>query len=505
MSNILKHFPLPNTYVCTELRDRRILVTGNKLIKIFSLETYEEIKDVPSKDENGYSFMTNDENFIFVLSNRGLKQYSFPTFSLVKVHGPISIGPSLVYLKFNNLAVTSDKFKLICFDINTSTVIEFEEEHEDCILSIASTSGEKFVFSTSADKSLKKWSMDSLSLVEAVEMESRGISLLVREKTRVILVGMANGSLREYSIEDLLFIRTIIVHKNVITRIIQLSNGDVMASSVDGSVCLPFRSKIQIKVSDHPIYSITELSDKTIACCFDGGLRIISTPVPEDPLDETIDSISSSLESIRNSTSSQKSQLISLLKHHLVQLLKLVQHQQKKFTGLALSLLPDLKFIQRSHFYEGKSQGRKRILSHKYILEMVSSKSVIPESHAALTLFDRKLKVLGRIIDPKNLMTNFKIEKIKRGNWIFCMDDQTLVNPSHIYGSATIQFQNGYLNCFIQEGDLINKSGFQNTLKVDGIVKKVGAVGNDGMVVTSDRRIYTLNFDSNTIDEYLIF
>ena len=505
MSNILKHFPLLNTYVCTELRGKRILVTGNKLIKIFSLETYEELKDIPSEDENGYSFMANDESFIFVLSNRGMKQYSFPTFSLIKVHEPISVGPCLVYLKNSNMTVTSDNFKLICLEMNTFTVIEFEEEHEDFISSIGSTSGEEFIFSTSLDKSLKKWSMDSLSAVETVDMESPAMSLLVREETGIILLGMANGSLAEYSIEDLLYIRTIAVHKNVITKITQLSNGDVMTSSVDGSVCLPFKNKVQVKVSDYPIYSFTELSDKTIACCFDGGLRIIFPPVQEDPLDETIDSISYSLESIRNSTSSQKSQLISLLQHHLVQLITPIQHQPEKFTGLALSLLPDLKFIQRSYFYEGESQGRKRILTHKYILEMVSSKSVIPETQTTLTLFDRKLKLLGKTINLDNPMTSLKIEKIQRGNWIFCMDDQTLVNPSHISGSATVHFLNGYLNCFIQEGDLINKSGFQNTLKVNGIVKKVGAVGNDGMVVTSDRKIYTLNFDANTIDEYLIY
>ena len=82
------------------------------------------------------------------------------------------------------------------------------------------------------------------------------------------------------------------------------------------------------------------------------------------------------------------------------------------------------------------------------------------------------------------------------------MDDQTVVKPNHIYGPATVHFLNGHLNCYMLEGDLINKSGFQSTLRMNEIVKRVIALGNDGVIVTSDRKIYTLNFDTNKIDGY---
>ena len=83
------------------------------------------------------------------------------------------------------------------------------------------------------------------------------------------------------------------------------------------------------------------------------------------------------------------------------------------------------------------------------------------------------------------------------------MNSQTVVNQTHIYGQANPYFSNGYLNCYILEGDIISKSGFQNTLKVDGIEKEISVVGSDQIVVTSDRRVYFLNHETNVIENIM--
>lgn len=506
MINILKHISLPLTYRCIELSDKRILVLGSEFIKIFSFETYKELKHIVSQDENMESSLINDQNSVFITTNNGLKQYSLPDFTLIKVYQRSSYGHSLAYLKTKNRIIFNDQTGLISLDMNNSTVQEFKDKRQSKVKSISASKDDNFFFTTEWDKTLKKWSTDSLTVCKSVEMESPGMSLLVKEETETILVGMANGSLAEYSLHDLSLIRTLPVHSKLISKIIRLSSGDVMTCSFDGCVCFPFIYNRLIKVSTKEVISITELSNKTIACCCRDGLKILPPIFFQDlSLLSKIDSISSSLHSIRKSTSDQKAQLISLLQHHLIQLLTPIKHQPENFTGLALSLSPDLKSIQRSHCFEGLTEGKSKILTQKYSLEMINLNSTITDPKAILTRFDQKIRLLGTISNIKDSSLDIKVEKIRRGKWVFSMHDQISLNHSYISGSARVSFLNGYLDCHIFEGYLTNQSGFKPSLKVDGVVINVDSIGNDGMVTTSDRKIYRLNFEANTIDECLMY
>ena len=497
MPNVLAHLPLSITYCGCELGEKRILLTGRNFIKVFSLETYQELEDISSEGVNYDSFVTPDEKNIFVMACEGVYHFSLPDFALMKVHRHPLNGLCLGYLKSQKRILFRGDSDLLALDLEASTVTKVKDFHEGNISSIASTSDEEFVFSTGLDKTLKQLSTGTWSELKSVGIESYGRSILLNEETGTILVGMYNGSLAEYSLNGLSLIRTVKAHKSIITRIFQLSSGDVLTCSKDGSVCQPFRDNVSIKVSDSYIFSITELSDKTVAFCCEDGVTIIPPLLLQDPsLLSRIDSISSSLDSIRKSSSDQKNQLVSLLQHHLSQLLIPAKHQPEKFTGLTLSLLPDLKSIQRSYCYEGLPEGRKKILSQNYTLEVISLKSIIPESEAIVTFFDRKLRLLGKISDPKNPLDSFKIKQMRRGKWVFIMNDQT-----DISGPARVNFTNGYLDCFTFDGCLTDRSGFQATLAVDGVIKEVVSIGNDGMVVTSDRRGYFLNLERNTIED----
>ena len=99
MINLVKHFPLKYTNCCIELSDRRILVTGYCFIKVFSLDTYEEVQDIPSEVENFDSLVIPDKNIIFIATYGGLRQYSLPDFRLVSVYEPGSVGGCLAYLE----------------------------------------------------------------------------------------------------------------------------------------------------------------------------------------------------------------------------------------------------------------------------------------------------------------------------------------------------------------------------------------------------------------------
>ena len=118
-----------------------------------------------------------------------------------------------------------------------------------------------------------------------------------------------------------------------------------------------------------------------------------------------------------------------------------------------------------------------------------------------MTLFDRRLKLLGTVTDEDDPLSCFIVNEVRKDNWIFKMDQVFVLENTHFYKLATAHFNNGYLNCYILEGEPHVRSGFQATLKVDGAVKPVTAIGIDGMVFTSDGQTFKLNFRNDTIKE----
>ena len=282
MAKELIHLPLSDTYYCNELKDKKILVTGHQFIKTFSLETYQEIQSFPSEDSNYEFLVTPDQSSIFIVTNTGLKQYSFPDFVLLKVHQPLSSGLCLKILNTKNVILFPNNSKLLNLDLNSFDITEFAGHHESFIYDIVSTSDENTIFTVAFDKSLKKWNTNSSKVEKSIELEFVGRSLFVIEnsnsESEVLLVGMINGSLLEFSLKELILIKTVRIHDSWITKIIRLSSGDMMSCSDDGDVGFPLSDKKPIKVSDLWINSFSELSDQTLACCCANGLTIIRIP-----------------------------------------------------------------------------------------------------------------------------------------------------------------------------------------------------------------------------------
>ena len=485
----MTHVFLGNTYRCTELSSNRILLTGNNFIKVFSLETYQELLDIPAENGNWDSLISPDNKHLFITTNKGLKQYSLPDLSLIEVHLPTSFGLCLFLLRKKNQILFNNFSQLLSLDLKTSTLTEFNDRHGHCVLKIASSSDEETVFTIGGEKSFKKWNMRSLSVEKSVELESYGYSLVMDEEKRTVVIGLKNGSVAEYSTEDLSHLRTVSLHSEWVTDVIRLRSGTVISCSFDGWIKFPFRTYQEIQVSDKKIFSISELSDGTIACACEDGLRVIPS-LPDFPLMERLDSISSSIQSIRScsSSSDRKSQLISLLQHHLAQL------TTPPKTGLSISPLPPLKSLQRSHLFQGSSEGRKRIFTQRYVLDVSNQTSL-----ASLTLFDRKLKLLGTISNINDPLKEYKVHQMRRGKWIFSMNQETFLENSSLGGYATSHFINGRLRCYVVDGHLTSESGFQATIEVDDEVKEISSIGSDSSVITSDGAVYSFDFETKRI------
>lgn len=506
MKDNLQNFNIGKTNFCIELSEKRIFVSGNFFIKVFSLENYQEIKSFSTDSCNFEAEITSDQNFIFVATSKGLKQFYLPDVTLVKEYHHSSDGFCLKFLNLLNFVIFNNRNRLLSLDLNTSNIAEFKDHHFSfssnlaIVRNIASTSDEQTIFSTGEERYLKKFDISSRSLIKCVDLNGVGIALVVNEESNSILVGLKNGVFSEFSIENLSLLRRVYSNCGFLNKILYLSTGNTVSCCYYGNITFNFTSREPIRISSKPIDSITELSDKSIACCCYNGLRIIRLPIDDECL-RRLDSISSSLKSIRRSSSPREPQLIYLLQHHLFQLLNPIHFQPKKFTGLSISLLPDLKSLQRSYFYEGFPEGKKRLLTSEYSLEMLHSNSKIPDFRASLILFNQKVKLIGNFSNEDDPLMTFKASEVRKGKWIFKMNQEISIANSHLYGLATAHFHNGYLKCYISQGDFTTRSGFQTTVKVNGVKKKVRVIGSDWSVITSDGKIFVFDFERNRIEE----
>lgn len=499
MSKGVAHLKTGYKSSCIEISEKRIFVTGENLIKIFSMENFEEIENFASEDRNYEAVMTPDEKMVFIMSCNGLKQFSFPDMRLVKVIEHTSDFYVLDVVKSLNCVIFSHYQTLYRIDLDTFSLSELPDEHELDIISICFTPDEKTFFTTGKDTYLKKWETSSWTEVQSLEIQKIGNFGLVSRDSESLFVGFENGSLSQYSSKDLSHIRSIPLHIDSIEMIICLKSGELMTCSSDGYLKFPFTEKEPINLSDS-VHLATQLSNGSIACSCENGIRILAPLPPEDPLDLWIDSISSSLKSIRSSSpSSKKSQLISLLRHHVSQLLDAFQPHVSDFTGLAVSLLPNFKSIQRSHVFKNTAEGKRKILTQNYSLQTLRLNPVAENCEALLILFDRKVKYFGRVVKPSDPLVGFKVKELRRGKWVFSLDEEIGLGSSSINSLATVRFRNGFLHCYTSEGILFAHPEFKATLNMNGAEKKVSAIGNDGMIVTSDSKIYWINFQTNTV------
>ena len=498
MSSILAQIPLKYVHCCLQLLNNKILVLGYWLFKIICFETHQELKDIPSVDYIVDAVITPDERLFIITKTRGLVEFSLPGILYRKTHLLFSRIQCLKLLSCRETFLFNDKGKLMRFNLINSSFREFSEKHDNYISCIESSRNEELIFTTGDGKVLKKWDFFSQISLKSVKLEFKGCSLLVNEFLKSGFVGLENGSLSEFSIEDLSMIRSVSVQKSTISKIYRLRSGELITLSLDGFLHFPFNEKESIKVSENKLRSIIQLSDDRLVCSCDDGVVILSPP-PKNIFFEKLDSISSNLKSILNSSSTKESQLASLLHYHLWKLPASTKYKRPKSTSLSYIFIPDIGSFQRFHKFKDISQGRKRIFDKKCLLDFVESKSKALKFRALLILFDNKLKLVGSFSNETNPLADFRFEEIKKDNRIFVMDQNSLLENLDFSGFAIAYFSNGYLHCHITKGEITTKSGYLSTLKVDGKIKSVIEIASDNTLVTSDGQIFVFTFENKKI------
>lgn len=470
-----------------------------------------------------------NERYLMIILSEGVRAYTFPDFCPMET--------TQVFSDFEGLAKFSSK-KFFVFDekdeqANRNLKIFFFDFlkffNRSCNFEIGMNPDGRFVFTIGEDNTLNKWCTIRWSVVKKVSLPSRGACLIISKERKSVLVGMENGQISEVSIDDLSILRTVKEHRGSVTRIIETQSKELISCSQDGCVRFVFAKKKPLRVSKKGIASMAVLEDGRVACVCDDKVRVISIASDVKPIHssvdsseasikaalinedskrllsdekcrEMIDSFSKSLESIRSSSSALKPQLIDLLRHYLCQLEDRLKPQPSGFTGLSLSLCSSLATIRRSHLVLGCPENRVRTITKDCSIDLSACTPDSSTSKAKIHLFDRKLLVFGSIDKSKSVTDSFKIKEVRRGNWIFKMSPEISLPESQISGSAEVELANGTLHCYIIDGQPLAKDDFQSTLLVDGIVKKVIAVGFNGVVVTSEGKTYAIDFKRNKIE-----
>lgn len=492
------HISLTGVRSCLNYNPTSTIVLGTKFIKLFCLGAKVEICETSAGHRNFDMALSKDKRFLFVTTDEGVKKFLSYNLAYVDTVSDLGSVKSIHLLSKHECFLIADDRRIVRFDMDFLSQGILEDEHEDSISSISSTFDEDLFFSTGADKILKKWNAKTWKVESSVELSSPGCSLLVLEGRKSVLVGMENGSISEYSIDELSLLKTYKVHMDCVTKMILLPNNQVISSSHDGYLRFLSNETKPTKITNGWIYSLTLLDDnRLVFSCGDDGIKVL--PVPKNPCDELIESISSNLKSISSSTSPREPQLISLLQHHLAQLMNKVRVLPEKFTGLSISLFPEIGSLHRSHFHRGSPEGKTRILNRDYLLEMSTPKSNLPDPEATIHLFKRQILIMGTLTNKADPLSGFKVQQIRKRNWVFRLATETPLSETDLTGPATVDFVNGSLTCFVVEGQPLSKNDFQAKLKLKGEEIELSSVGMDGLMLSSKGKMFKVYFQANVV------
>lgn len=485
---------------CVTLSDERLIYAGHDFIELYSLELKKVVKSIFINLDCRNILVSPDEQFLFLATNSGLKQFSLLDLLYLRTHRPSSNVQCIAILNIKNRILFNDNERVICLDLYRVSLIDFIGHKKGYIQSIASTNDETFFFTTGTDNTLKRWCTHPWRVINSIQLSYSGCSLFVNEEAKSILVGMGDGKIAAYSIHDLCHLNTISLHNNSVTKIIRLRFGNLVTCSHDGDIKFPYSSKKSIDASKNWIYSIAQLNNNSLACACQDGLKIVQLPSFKNDCDDIIDSIKSNMFSISISAAPRKPQLISLLQHHLSQLISKTSFDPIGFSGRVVSFLPDFNSLERSNFVNGNLEGRKKTFTkfYSHSLNIIKFKSVFSDD--LLFHFQRKLRLLGTATNNEDPLNGFKIKQVRKGKWIFTMDQETILDKNDIFGPASAVFSNGSLKCYISDGELVMKKDFQIKLEVNGEVMDVHSVGNDDLVITSQQKLFKLNFKTYRIE-----
>ena len=117
-----------------------------------------------------------------------------------------------------------------------------------------------------------------------------------------------------------------------------------------------------------------------------------------------------------------------------------------------------------------------------------------------LTIFDKKLKFYGNISSINDPLSHFAFREVRKGNWNWILEKEMKFIEYEIKGIAKMNFMNGWIKCFISEGDIVNNPNFKMLIHFNEIEREISGFLFDHTVVTKGNIQFRINFLNNTIE-----
>ena len=111
------------------------------------------------------------------------------------------------------------------------------------------------------------------------------------------------------------------------------------------------------------------------------------------------------------------------------------------------------------------------------------------------------MKFVGKTDSIDDPLKTFEIQEVVKGNWRWILDNETNFKENEVQGGATMNFENGWLKCYIFEGDIVMRKNHKIVVRYKDIEREVlGMLGENILILKGNLQL-RLDFETNTIEE----
>lgn len=529
-------FNLSNVFSCLKLDEDSLLVSGKNILKVISIENGRTFASLGTETVCWKPAMSPDRKSFFVASKKGLLRFSLPLLIPLETICPEINTSVVVVLKKLNRVLLRDFSAPVCVDLATMKSVKLASDHRGWIFDLAATDNEKYFFSVGEDATLKKWSASSWIAIDSAQLDSSGSSVMVWEEKSSVLVGTKKGTVSEFSFNDLKKLRSVELHRDWVRRFLQVSPDLMVSCSFDGCLAFPFTDFAPIKVSTQFVEDLTMIEPNRLACsCSSEGIKIFDLKISElqkvesacqPPADKSaslsdeflnqsqkktnshtrfseskdsgnedllMQSLQSSISTIRSFKSNRLPKYLETVKEHLNLLLDIAEKNRTDSNRHRLSLLPCEVGFQRAHLFGPRPHNIVKEISREYTLERAVNRDGRTSSEAILTLFERKIKLFGKLEPGKSWRESFEIKSLRRGSWVWELPEGQILTEKKLEALGVMKFKNGWVRASISDGEIVAKPDRKGEICVRGETFEIKAVGVGELVMTKNKKVFHLD------------
>lgn len=506
--------------------DQFVLLTKNT-IDIYWIDPISKYDSISTSVNNQQCILIDDKKTLFVVSDLGLSLYSIPVLKIITTCFLKNNYKFIACLNKKKRIILPTSNSIFCFRNDLKTFSEIKNEKFSEILFIDSSLDESLVIAINDKNELMKLNCDTFNIENMITLSKDIKSMCIWNERNSVIVTQNKNQAFEYSLNDLKVIRSVsitdyinypnICFSSPIVIISKHSFANAFENGYGQKIIFPF-SGITIRDSNEEnIYSMfCNKSKNLIVCSLYTCIRIYRLPLElEISLKDTIiepkkiklNEFSSivkpkedkKIPEISPSLNDKSKTKLNYVCSVLNPLFKGHSKVQRISEAFKLILKSFLKWTRNTYSKPPKSK-QNYLLTNKLLIKLPSKKESKANCfRACVFFFDRKLKLVGETSSRSEPLSNFKINEIWKGNKKWTLLEETIFGGNEIKGYAIMNFANGWLKCYIWEGEVVKHANFKMLMFFDRIEREVIGVLNDDTVVTKGNLLFSLDFEKNKI------